>query len=861
MATDVERLIVSLEARTKAFENALNRANGVANKSARQIERRFADMNKNISATFANSLKNATALAGVGFSAREIVQYADAWTQAGNMIRAAAASAGVQTRSLEQLNAGANDARVSLSDYADLYARLIRSASGVAKSEKEIALATNLVSKAFKAGGASAQEQAAGILQLGQALGSGVLQGDELRSIRENAPIVAKAIADEFKVSVSGLKQLGADGKLTSDRVFRAIINAQKGIEEQFAATNATIGDSFTKLTNNLTQYVGQANEAYGITETVGGIVNAVADNIGLVVNSAAAAAVVLLSQYVPAMARVAVAGAAMVATNPFLLLASAIGAATFAISAFGDEIQPIAGEMANLQDYAAVAWDALKQGAMDVASLVRDDFLSAINLISEALSGTKVTWEDVWNTAKGVANNIINSIGFLYDATVTTFTKLPGAVAEAVINAMNSMIAGIEAGLQKALNGINAVSAALNKLDSFVGVGPTLPENLTVELGRLDNKYAGAGKEAGDAYGAALQKAADDHLGKIGEAWREQASARARQRTADAKDQDLIAPNRTSNTAGFGGGSGASADGDGGKKKRARKERQNELQREIEQIKERTATLQAETAAQAQINPLIDDYDYAITKARATQELLNAAKKAGIEITPALKEQINGLAEGYAHATAEANKLAESQEQAREAADFFKSSMLDAFQSMVPTIETGNKALDKFLNTLIEAVLQATLLGKGPLAGMFGGGGIFKGGGLLGGAIIPGILHSGGVAGSDGYGHGRAVSPSVFSGAKRYHKGGIAGLQPGEVPAILQRGEVVLPRNAKAGAGSTETINVVLQDDSGRMAQIADQRIQTASGAIVQVSVQQSAKAVQSNFPTMLADAQARKM
>ncbi len=860
MATDVERLIVSLEARTKAFENALNRANGVANKSARQIERRFADMNKNISATFANSLKNATALAGVGFSAREIVQYADAWTQAGNMIRAAAASAGVQTRSLEQLNAGANDARVSLTDYADLYARLIRSASGVAKSEEEIALATNLVSKAFKAGGASAQEQAAGILQLGQALGSGVLQGDELRSIRENAPIVAKAIADEFKVSISGLKQLGADGKLTSDRVFRAIINAQKGIEEQFRATNATIGDSFTKLANNLTQYIGQANEAYGITATVGGIVNALADNIGVVANSAAAAAVVLLSQYVPAMARVAVAGAAMVATNPFLLLASAIGATTFAISAFGDQIQPIAGEMANLQDYAAVAWDALKRGAIDVASLVRDDFLSAINLISEALSGTKVTWEDVWTTAKGVANNIINSIGFLYDATVTTFTKLPGAVAEAVINAMNSMIAGIEAGLQKALNGINAVSAALNKLDSFVGVAPTLPENLTVELGRLDNKYAGAGKEAGDAYGEALQKAAEDHLGKIGEAWREQANARARQRTADAKDQDLIAPNRTANTAGFGGGSGASADGDG-KKKKKRKERQNELQREIEQIKERTATLQAETAAQAQINPLIDDYDYAITKARATQELLNAAKKAGIEITPALKEQINGLAEGYAHATAEANKLAESQEQAREAADFFKNSMLDAFQSMVPTIETGNKALDKFLNTLIEAVLQATLLGKGPLAGLFGGGGLFKGGGLLGGAIIPGILHSGGVAGSDGYGHGRAVSPSVFSGAKRYHKGGIAGLQPGEIPAILQRGEVVLPRNSKFGGGSTETINVVLQDDSGRMAQIADQRIQTASGAIVQVSVQQSAKAVQSNFPTMLADAQARKM
>ncbi|MDT6940738.1 hypothetical protein RI570_11325, partial [Brucella pseudogrignonensis] len=85
----------------------------------------------------------------------------------------------------------------------------------------------------------------------------------------------------------------------------------------------------------------------------------------------------------------------------------------------------------------------------MDVASLVRDDLLGALNLISDALGGNEVSWEDVWETTKGAANNIIGAVGLLYDTTVTTFTKLPGAVAEAVINAMNSMIAGIESGLQ----------------------------------------------------------------------------------------------------------------------------------------------------------------------------------------------------------------------------------------------------------------------------------------------------------------------------------------------------------------------------------------------------------------------------
>ncbi|ABS12982.1 phage tail length tape measure family protein [Brucella anthropi] len=208
----------------------------------------------------------------------------------------------------------------------------------------------------------------------------------------------------------------------------------------------------------------------------------------------------------------------------------------------------------------------------------------------------------------------------------------------------------------------------------------------------------------------------------------------------------------------------------------------------------------------------------------------------------------------------ARAYKL-EQKELNREAKEFANLGK-DLLGGFIDDLRNGASASEALANALQKV---ASKLIDIALNNIFSGGGLFGGGkgGLFGGAIIPGILHSGGVAGTHGYGHGRAVSPSVFAGAKRYHTGGVAGLQPGEIPAILQRGEVVLPRGAGMvnKARSTETINVVLRDDSGRMAQIADQRIQTASGAIVQVSVQQSAKAVQSNFPTMLADAQARKM
>ncbi len=267
----------------------------------------------------------------------------------------------------------------------------------------------------------------------------------------------------------------------------------------------------------------------------------------------------------------------------------------------------------------------------------------------------------------------------------------------------------------------------------------------------------------------------------------------------------------------------------------------------DMEQVQARIAALNAEYAAQAQLNPLVNDYGYALAKARIEQQLLSEAQKAGVEVTPELREQIAGLAENYAKAASSADQLKEKQNQAKEASEFLGQTAADSFATLIPAIETGNKALDRFLNTLVEAAAQALLLGKGPLAGLFGaggGGGLFGGGGgLLGGSIIPGILHSGGTAGKDGYGHGRSFSPSTFAGAKRYHAGGIAGLQPGEIPAILQRGEVVLPRGTKMGRGGRDELTIHLQDDSGRMASIADQRIETRQGTIVNVAVSRANK------------------
>ncbi|WP_283195489.1 hypothetical protein [Rhizobium sp. AN80A] len=240
----------------------------------------------------------------------------------------------------------------------------------------------------------------------------------------------------------------------------------------------------------------------------------------------------------------------------------------------------------------------------------------------------------------------------------------------------------------------------------------------------------------------------------------------------------------------------------------------------------------------------MINDYGFAVEKAKIQQQLLSEAQKAGVTVTPELAASIEALAGNYARASAATEGLKASQDQLKKSAEAFRDLGRDVVGGFISDLRSGKSATEALANALdkvIDKLLDVSL------DSLFSGGGLFGGGkgGLLGGLLIPGILHSGGVAGSDGYNHGRAVSPSVFSGAKRYHTGGIAGLQPGEVPAILQRGEVVLPRGTKMGGGSAVHVTVGVDvDDSGNLMpfvkSVSEQTVASASPKLLSAASQQ---------------------
>ena len=125
------------------------------------------------------------------------------------------------------------------------------------------------VAKSLQISGASAQEAAAGATQLAQAMASGVLQGDELKSILENAPVLARSIAAGLGVSVGQLRQMGSEGKLLSSDVFAAILSQTNKIDEAFGKMGDSMERSGTRLANSFNRALASIDSKIGASSTL----------------------------------------------------------------------------------------------------------------------------------------------------------------------------------------------------------------------------------------------------------------------------------------------------------------------------------------------------------------------------------------------------------------------------------------------------------------------------------------------------------------------------------------------------------------------------------------------------------------
>ena len=211
----------------------------------------------------------------------EIKQTADAMMSLSSRIKIVTKDEAERLRIESTLYAMSNKNRSSLEDLGDLYYKTALASKRFGASQEQVLKLTDIVSKSLVIGGADTAQQKSTILQLSQALGSGVLQGDELRSLRENAPILMDAIASFFNTDVGGLKEMGAKGLLTTEKLMQAILASGDAVDSKFAQITPTIGQAMTVLGNKFSKLILDIQNSTGVFGQIAGLILEGVDLIG----------------------------------------------------------------------------------------------------------------------------------------------------------------------------------------------------------------------------------------------------------------------------------------------------------------------------------------------------------------------------------------------------------------------------------------------------------------------------------------------------------------------------------------------------------------------------------------------------
>jgi tape measure domain-containing protein len=486
-----------------------------------------AQASQRMSNTFGGSVR---ALMGplqavIGYlSVKQVLEWADAWIAAAGKIKVFTSSQAEANAVLSEVFKIAQTTRQPLDEVAQLYNLLTIQAKELGKSQADMLRFTELVGKVLAIQGTSAQQARGALLQLAQALGTGTVRAQEFNSLMQNAPFLLKVAADNMKGvngSVATLRAMMKDGKLKSQEFFDAIMKGAGEIDTAFAKTNATFAQSFTVITNAITKYIGQLNEATGASNKFFELANYIAANMDgiakaiLVIGAAAAVAFApaLLVAFGGALGVVA-AGlgtiTAVLLANPFVLLAA--GAAYAAL--FGDKVLIGADNMTTLADVINVVKP--KAEALWTTSVAKvQEFGSELLKIDDKLGGVGSTIDDELSKWQKKFAGFTDGLQFNFVGVVTglarVFDTIGGVirgVAFAIANGLGSLptvVDQVGVDMRNALRDrmeelVNAVVSGINKLRALIGKDPLGFVQLAREQGNA-NAYKDYGAQVASAF------------------------------------------------------------------------------------------------------------------------------------------------------------------------------------------------------------------------------------------------------------------------------------------------------------------------------------------------------------------------
>ena len=463
MAAEVDPVILELRAELGRYKAELRRTTtsveqllGRQEKSVKRLESEM----KRSSGAIGSTLKTLAGSFAAAFGAREIVGLVDKFTRLQNALKVAGLEGENLAQVQERLYALGAQYGVSVNALADLYGKAEQAGRELGASQSELLGLTKAVSQSILITGTSTEQASGAILGLTQALASGTVRAEEFHQINEGGlrPLLEAAAASErFGGSIAKLRTEVVDGTVSSQELYRAILQNANLIEQKASGATITLAGAFQSLNDQLGKYLCEAGQASGATGAMAEAIKALADNLDVIIP---ALAVIAASMGVRLVAG-AVAG-----SNAMFALTAAMGGAATATEA-------LAFALRGLQGVAIVAFIA---GLVYVLDQVRQSSLDAAKATGE-YAKQQEQLRDVQKRAEDATNALATATGEARREALANAKALREEARQALLNAkakaeaarQTARVRATEA--QEEIRKTRAVGGALTR-DQFGGTG-----------------------------------------------------------------------------------------------------------------------------------------------------------------------------------------------------------------------------------------------------------------------------------------------------------------------------------------------------------------------------------------------------
>lgn len=323
-------------------------------------------------------------------SVQQVGAYAQAWQDLSNKLANAVRESVPPFETLADVTERVFDisqkTRSGLDATATLYARLERSTRSYGVSVEDITRLTTIINQGFVVSGSTAEEASNAIIQLAQGLASGALRGDEFNSVNEQGNRLMIALADSMNVSIGALRNMAAEGKLTTDVIVNGLLSQGDKIGQEFAKTTATISQSLEIANNNITKFFGENATVKTGVKIFSDSVISLSENLDVLSTTLTIVAGVMGARYVGALTMATSAKIADIAASRQQAVAESQAAQAALVAANSAQRKALADKEAALSSL------ALAQAEYNVAKGSAAEMLALDALIAAKTRATTVS-------------------------------------------------------------------------------------------------------------------------------------------------------------------------------------------------------------------------------------------------------------------------------------------------------------------------------------------------------------------------------------------------------------------------------------------------------------------------------------